>query len=183
MMGLPLMLSYPQIAGSIESADPYVSSMPCIRALANLVVPPAWLSAVSTLGMVIGLAACAWIWYYARKLPRETQHWAAAVTICIALFASPHTHNYDLLLLSIAALLTFPTLNPITLFKMGPMTRRVWNTALVLFVPISWAAFKIPNEIIIWQASLFMLVLVILIASGTMNMLLSANDYHASRDA
>ncbi len=169
-LGPDFIQTYPQVISRIEGTDPYIRSMMCIRAMGTIFCPPSVMPFLTGFSMIAGVGACTAAWRFASKRSLECQRWAAAVTICVALIASPHTHSYDSLLLAVAAMLTLPTLDPFKLFTNQPLPMNIWSGALITFPLTSWFLFKLPADQIIVQSAAFFLIALVLAIAAAINL-------------
>ncbi len=64
-----------------------------------------------------------------------------AITILCMLIASPHTHLYDEVLVYIAAAVTIPILSLPKLFKIRPLSFKLWCLLLVLYPLLGWLCY------------------------------------------
>lgn len=166
-LGADFIAGYPQVIKRIEGSDPYIKSMMCVRAMGSVFCPPDLLAVLTIASMIIGVVVCATAWMLAKDRSVKAQKWAAALTICVALLASPHTHSYDSLLLAVAALLTLPTLDPFVLFHQQPLAMRIWSACLLTFPLTSWLLFKLPpGQVVLQAAAFFFFTLVLAVLAG-----------------
>jgi len=172
-LGPEFINTYPQVVSRIEGTDPYIRSMMCIRAMGTVFFPPSFIPVLTVLAIIVGVAACIAAWMFTAKRSLESQRWAAALTICIALIASPHTHSYDSLLLAVAAMLTLPTLDPFKLFADQPLRMNIWSSILITFPLTSWLLFKLPPTEIVMQSSVFFIIALVLAVTAAINLLRS----------
>jgi hypothetical protein len=154
VMGAGVFAEYGTAMGRIEHQDPYIRSMVCVRGVASWFLSGTPLGMVSTVAAIAGLAVCAWVWWRAEP---NNYAWAVALTYLCALLFSPHTHSYDMLLLSVpAAIASTAEFKPI---KHWRLPRNLWLIAILAFIPLSWVLVSIPDARLGWQVGSYFMYL------------------------
>jgi len=182
LMGPQILLSYFHAVIKVEATDPYLATMICLKGLLSYILPEPSLSALSMLGMIAGIISCTCIWKYSICRSLETQLWAASFTISIALLASLHTQNYDLLLLTVAAALTIPKLGSRKPYRRLSSPLLIWYILLTSFPIISWLLTRITFHGYFWQALGFFLFLLTITITALLNMLQTNNQVFAVKE-
>jgi len=139
-----------------ENIGVHPESMVSIRGLLTPVLPQQWIILVS----IALLSAAGYIVY---KLWRAVSHnrfpldWAMSFTTVSALALSPHCHQYDLLLLSLPAILTLPTINPAKILQLPSAALRLWSLILIVYPFAGWLVFCLKLPAIFALANLVLL--------------------------
>jgi len=141
-IGLPNILSYPAFVLKIESDPNYIglidpTSMTNLKGLIDALYPALGLK-FSFVLLGVALIALAKIWFDTNKR-KDAFPWAVSLTVIIALMFSPHTHNYDNILLVIPFLYACPHLSLAESFEVRPLPVKLWNVILVLLPVLTWA--------------------------------------------
>jgi hypothetical protein len=141
-IGLPNILSYPAFVLKIETDPNYIAlidptSMTNLKGLTDAVFPAFGLKFSFTL-LCLALVLLAKIWFDA-KVRKDAFPWAVSLTVLIALIFSPHTHNYDSILLVIPFLYACPRLSLAESFEVNPLPVKLWNVILVAMPVLTWA--------------------------------------------
>ena len=103
-----------------------------------------------TVNALVLLMVAPLVWFFWQKVLKketiddESFGWAAASTFALTLLVSPHTHIYELVVLSCPAILTLPPLR--TLFQRAgkPLAERIWCWLVLTFPIMSWVFFASP---------------------------------------
>lgn len=117
-IGWDNVIGYPQIVLHADSSEDFLGidsyKMVCLRGLLSLYLTPALALKAGLYSMVGGLLLANWIWFKTVRAKMTTfyqQRWALAATLTLCVICSPHTHGYDLLLLTPLALTVFTKTN------------------------------------------------------------------------
>jgi hypothetical protein len=119
-IGWENIINYPQIVLHADVSDQVLGidayKMVCLRGVLSAYLPQEVALKIGLCSMLAGLAAACWIWFRtikAKYLSLWQQRWALAATITLCIVCSPHTHLYDLLLLTPLAFTVFPKPNTV----------------------------------------------------------------------
>jgi hypothetical protein len=157
IVGIENVVNYPTIVYKLDMAQDLYGvhplSMVSIRSLLSLFFPQPTALTLNTIFMLSGLGVMFWFWRNTSKNPDLLVPWAFALSVVYSLTLSPHTHPYDLALLSIPALLTLPSLNIFECARGqgGPGSARampsyrIWCLVLLFYPIISFCAFLYWN--------------------------------------
>lgn len=131
------LLSYPKLILTRAGNRAYAGgdiTMPTLRGLLSATAPQWHPILVGTVLCIIALVALAALWRQTKRTGAD-QRWAWAITIVAATLFNPHTARYDLLLLTIPAVLTLTSLD---CFKPETsIAARLWKIVLVLYPGLS----------------------------------------------
>ncbi len=133
VMGPGIFFNYFSSLSRIESDDPYMSSMICAKGILSYFLSGQILTLFVGFILIFALVVLWRLWQRANS--PEQQAWTFALTICIALLASPHTQSYDVILLAAAAILTLPRLNLIGNRNDSPKAN--WTNLIIAFPVVS----------------------------------------------
>jgi hypothetical protein len=141
-IGWPNLIGYPAFVLKIEE-DPHYSALISPQRMVNLKGLIAALSPnldlkYSIVWLCIVLAWLTLVWLSAKKKPARLS-WAVSLTVLSAIFFSPHTHNYDNILLIIPLLFTCPVVSLAESFSVSPLVLKVWNVTLVAMPALTWS--------------------------------------------
>jgi hypothetical protein len=138
VLGWQALASYPSFLLYVEHVDAYRRSMMCLTVLADTLISPRLVPAVSAASVAVGVLGSVWIWRRALNLGEAAEDWAMALTICTALIFSSHAHSYDSIILALAATLTLPTLVMSKAVAIDPPSFRMWCVLLMLYPVAGW---------------------------------------------
>jgi hypothetical protein len=139
-------INYPHILFSTDTNSKldgmYPLQMVSIRAvIAALVSEKASMPAACAIFFV----SCGGLLYMWSRIKADNlyqQQWAWALTIMAMLVVSPHTSLYDVLLLSIPAIMTLPITRPEPLFA----APRIWSYMLMAYPFVSWILYFVEEH-------------------------------------
>jgi hypothetical protein len=163
VLGWRNIINYPNIVlhadttASFSGVNP--ESMVSLRSVLTPFLPQTAVVATSFALLLLGAVAVYAIWR-AMVANRLNVQWAMALTTVACLVLSPHSHVYDLLLLSIPAALTLPSLGAMRLWQQSTPALRVWSFVLFFYPLLSYFAYWLGQQ---W---IFVLMNVTLLASG-----------------
>lgn len=144
VIGWQNVIGYPAIVTNAESNPLFIGVKPQVMAsirgiFAQFLTIKESLQATTAI-MFISLIPLLILWIKTGKANSDNRlRWAWALTVMLAILVSPHTHVFDCVLISLAAVLTMPTLSLIDL-KPLPTWQRIWCVILILFPPLGWLA-------------------------------------------
>jgi hypothetical protein len=141
-IGLPNVLSYPAFVLKIETDPNYIglidpTSMTNLKGLTDALYPALGLR-FSFVLLGAALICLAKIWFDSKER-KDVFPWAVSLTVIVALMFSPHTHNYDNILLVIPFLYACPYLSLAESFEVKPFAVKLWNVLLVSMPVLTWA--------------------------------------------
>jgi hypothetical protein len=141
-IGLANILSYPAFFLKIETDPNYIglidpTSMTNVKGLIDALTPALGLK-FSFVLLAVAMLALAKIWFDTKDR-KDAFPWAVSLTVITALMFSPHTHNYDNILLVIPFLYACPNLTLAESFEVKPLPLKIWNVMLVLMPVLTWA--------------------------------------------
>jgi hypothetical protein len=161
VIGWPPIKQYPALVMHTQTTDPGTLSMISLRSLTDLILHRPLSTMVAELIFVAGIVATFAVWFKAWNADERSRNWAIALTVCLALICNFHAHNYDSLLLSVAAARTMPTLDMFAIPTVKDAGVRRW-TAVFLALPVaSWMIMRIPDSLETLRC-----VIVVLVATG-----------------
>jgi len=161
VLGEEAILAYPGALARVEASDPYLGSMVCLKSLCSWLISEPTLSLVALCGMLIGLGLSLFVWQRAISAGEQAQKWAIAITICLALLTSPHTQNYDLVMLAIPAAVT-GLFEDLKKDQSENIWTRAWYCSLFSFPIISWFVARLPVRSYFAQSAAFTGILILL---------------------
>lgn len=137
-------LNYPSIVFRGETSTTYsgvnASGMVSIRGLLSSLVPAQ--AVMPTNAIVLACAAILTFILWRRVLQnRLSIQWAMALSTVLSIFASPHSHAHDLMLMALPAILTLPNLSPVKIAKLPSLAQRFWCLTFLLYPLLSWIIF------------------------------------------
>ncbi len=135
-------LNYPKIILSGETSSQYIGvaqeKMVSLIGVVSAVGLKHVSGAISVVGLVAGLALAFVVCRSASFDSPKRAAWPLALTMVIAVLASPHVHTHDLLLLAIAAAMTLQVVSPFDAWKLDGRSRKIWNAMFTLYPVVSW---------------------------------------------
>ncbi len=141
-VGWENVLGYPNILLHAESTNVtnnlYPERMVCLRGLASQFLSRSGALAFALVGFALGLVGTAILWWRAFKQKKLSASWAMALSVLIFLITSPHLLVYDCVLISVAAMTTLPTVRPTQLFRLSPISHKLWCLLLCAYPILSW---------------------------------------------
>jgi hypothetical protein len=121
---------------STELAGVEAGGMISLRGVLSQFLPQIMALPISIAVLLGGAVAAYRLWSNESK-----SNWAMALTVVLCLVVSPHTHIYDLLLLSVAAAVTLATISPIQACRLTSVPERVWTLLMLVYPIITWGAY------------------------------------------
>jgi hypothetical protein len=143
-IGWQNVFNYPSILLQHDSSaikyGPYGEHMICLRGILTILINA---KIAGTLSKFVLLAAAFGIYRFwqiviTKQLSLE---WAFSVTLLACFLFSPYCFTYDLVLLSLPALLTLPNLEIGKLLASPNKSLKVWTFVLVCYPVLTWLAF------------------------------------------
>lgn len=140
-MGWQSVVNYPSWLAFVETSKAghlvvAAGAMVNYRGLFSRFLPPQVIAVVVVILLLLSLAYIFRLWR--AEVFRADSRWPMALTLMGATLASPHTHSYDLLLLSIAAAITLPTISISAAAKIGEWPLRFWTLLFIYYPILSW---------------------------------------------
>lgn len=134
------LLAYPRTLffaeQSTQVASMYGERMVSLRGALSLFLPQKAAFAISIVLAVAASGALLGIWIKTKKANNAAfSRMLLSFSIIVMLLFSPHSHFFDILLLSVAAALSLPGLSVFEAFSLRPISLRVW-TLIYLFYPV-----------------------------------------------
>jgi len=141
-IGVPNIFSYPAFVLKIESDPNFIglidpTSMTNLKGLIEALYPAVGLK-FSFVLLIVAMLALAKIWSDTANR-NDAFPWAVSLTVVVALMFSPHTHNYDNILLVIPFLYACPYLTLAESFAVKSLPLKLWNVILILLPALTWA--------------------------------------------
>ncbi len=138
---LESVLSYPKFVIHVET-ETYIGAekMTTIRALLSYILPQ---NIVLSIAIVITLISLYLVFKFWREAHTEkARRWAAGLTVILALVASPHSFEYDCLMLSVPAALTLTSLH-FGKISTYPKWFKLYSIMLIVYPMLAWAYYLI----------------------------------------
>jgi hypothetical protein len=140
-VGWQSMYTYPSWVSFVEasgSTGVSAESMVNIQGLARAFLGAKTSFLLGVLGFGSALVYLAFTWWRGWRR-QDLQNWLLALTVCLGLLTSMHTHFHDCGLIAIAAALTLRNvqLPP----RAGTRSYRCWQTALIYYPLLAWLCF------------------------------------------
>lgn len=157
VLGWDAVWIYPSLLMHTQSHDPGINSMICLRALVDIVLHRPLSSIAAVVIALSGMGMTFAMWWKVRKNSYSTS-WAVAATIGLSIVTNFHAHNFDSLLLAIAAAVTLPTLDPFSVREMEDRITRVWCWSVLSLPMLSWIVMKIPDAFEVARCAVLVLV-------------------------
>jgi hypothetical protein len=136
--------SYPSILFQAETVHKNINvhpeSMVSLRGLLTCFFSQAQVMWISTGLLTVALIGAYKLWQLTAQ-QRISIEWSVALTTVASLVFSPHSHIYDLLLLALPAVLTLPSLSPVSINKIADPWLRIWSWLLLIYPVLSWFLF------------------------------------------
>jgi len=180
MIGWSNVLNYPAIVLYADNTGEYLGVnapiMVSIRGLATVLLPQALAYRIGFIAMVLGMLTMAFVWR--RTLvsgSKVAARFAICLTVVMCLVTSPHSHAYDLLMLGILAI-TLPNAPILSIFRLQPLSWRIWCIIVYLYPLWSWAAFMLCPLSISAPSIAFFLTNVALLVTGSSCLKLALKD-------
>ncbi|HEY9760631.1 MAG TPA: glycosyltransferase family 87 protein [Oculatellaceae cyanobacterium] len=150
-IGRENVLNYPQVVLHADASDQVLGidayKMVCLRGVLSVFLPQEVALKIGLFSMLGGLILAILIWFATVRAKLRTlneQRWALSATVILCLTCSPHTHQYDLLLLTPLAFTVFPKLShsdsPECSDEQEPPSRcyTLWRLMLCAYPMCSW---------------------------------------------
>jgi len=138
---LKTVLSYPSVVVHVET-ETYVAAeaMTTIRSLLSYIMPQ---NIVVPIAIVVSLISLYLVFRFWREAhTEEARRWAAGLTVILALVASPHSFEYDCLMLSCPAALTLTSLH-FGKIATYPRWFKLYSIMLIVYPMLAWAYYLI----------------------------------------
>lgn len=138
---LQSVLSYPKFVIHVET-ETYIGAekMTTIRSLLSYILPQ---NIVLTIAIIITLFSLYLVFRFWREAHTEqARRWAAGLTVVLALVASPHSFEYDCLMLSCPAALTLTSLH-FGKIATYPKWFKLYSIMLIVYPMLAWAYYLI----------------------------------------
>lgn len=139
-VGVTNVIDYPRMLMSVDvnrSFDGmYPMQMVCLRAFFAAHISEATCMPLALAVFALAILALSFLWWKTRRDDTMNVRWALALTIYASVVVSPHTYLYDVLLLSVAAVLTLP--DKLQLRDPRGALFTTWNCLLVFYPLTSW---------------------------------------------
>lgn len=161
VIGWQNITNYPSILFHAETTKSYSGVNPegmiSLRGALSQFIPQGTALPMSVAIVLLATVLTYILWQKVRtaSLPKE---WAMALTTVLSLVVSPHSHVYDLLLMSIPAILTIPKLSFVKAAALKSISHRIWCLTLMVYPFASWFFYCLKMS---WLFLLFNLVLLI----------------------
>jgi hypothetical protein len=150
LIGLDNVLHYPQIVAALSARPDLQADMlsHCsLRGLLSSVLPTKTAVTATTILYVVSLSVYALVVLRHRKSIHSRIDWIWAIGILIALIFSPLMFQYDVVLVCVVAALTLRTLSPVQIYKMQPLSMRIWHWAFLFYPLFTWLRGLLGNEL------------------------------------
>jgi hypothetical protein len=171
-VGFHNVFNYPQILAHAETTPDFTGvvtgKMVNLRGALALLVPVLPSFETSLAILAVGVIAAVWICRRGASHGDLGQRWSLALSIVVALVASPHVHIHDLLLLGNAAALTLPVIDLGAIVRQRHRSLALWCYLLILYPVIGWVFFLLQDLLASMRVQPFCLINLILFFSGYM---------------
>lgn len=149
-IGTENIVNYPQILSNAESNPNFIGvnsmGMVSLRGLYSRFLPAATVThdslIASTITMITCLAPIAWLWWRtsqpSTKNADHQQRCLLSITVLLALILSPHSQQFDCLLIAIPAALMLPSLDIFQICALKSAPLRIFSVTLLVYPFVSW---------------------------------------------
>jgi hypothetical protein len=145
VVGWDTLLAYPGYVLTGETTNQYdmllSERMVSVRGPLSLLLAPRPAFAAAFALYAAAMAASGVLWHQALRGRVVPLSWAMSLTVILILIASPHTHIYDCILLSLPAVLTLPSWRLGKIVALSPLSLRLWCLTLLFYPVLTWLAF------------------------------------------
>ncbi|MBX9686686.1 MAG: DUF2029 domain-containing protein [Candidatus Obscuribacterales bacterium] len=170
ILGWETFINYPQLLleRETDAETKYYGTRPSqmisLRGPLNYILPDSKAAIVSLLIYALAAGLLLPLWRKALDAGLEkTYPSVIALTFCLALLCSPHTHLYDFSLILIAFALSIPAWRLVPQSFNGSLSYRVWCWTFALYPVFSWlVVFKFGNDCLSALHPLLLLLLSVL---------------------
>ncbi|HEY9786493.1 MAG TPA: glycosyltransferase family 87 protein [Candidatus Obscuribacterales bacterium] len=144
-------------------------SMVSLRGLLSCLLPPEMTGIIMAALLIAQVIYLCRVWSAPRL--KTDLRWPMALTLASATALSPHLHYHDLLILSVAAALTIPSLSIFQAARLPAWPLRYWCLLLLYYPFVSWLCFMAASSIEIPLLAIMNTALLLLAVSQVQMML------------
>lgn len=170
-VGLSNVIGYPKMLMSVDADQSFDGMYPmlmvCLRAFFAAHISQADCMHWALLCYALGLFAFFFLWTKVDWSNEVQVRWALALTVCANLILSPHTYLYDVLLISVAAVLTIPPTLEFRNLQSPFMT--AWNFLFLSYPLTSWMLYLSESPTTAFQHEILASFNIVLLVVGAIS--------------